>query len=177
MKRLRILLAVIGSVWFIPVACTSGTLLGTRVVAALDNRDALRGDRLHAQFRIAAEPGENGQAFRVVVMKDWQQAKPEYSFLMSRPSASIEDSRSRYSYRVLSTDPNEQVIELIEELKDGDNTIWSRYKATASGVTPLSSRMNYFGYVFKAGLYAFAAALLLWIAARIARKKSFGAET
>lgn len=66
MKWTRILLAVIGSVWFIPVACTSGAVPGTSVVAVPGNRDALKGDRLHAQFRVATEPGENSEAFRAV---------------------------------------------------------------------------------------------------------------
>ena len=57
------------------------------------------------------------------------------------------------------------------EDKDDDRTVWSRYRATSTEVTPLASRMFYFGYMFGALPYAFGAALLLYGIGRFLRRR------
>jgi hypothetical protein len=174
MHWVKIFLIVIGSGWFFPVSCTTGVAVGTQIVSVLDRRDVSRGDSIHPLFKVAAEPGEEGQPFRVLSNPDKESGN--LSYRMTSSSASIEKDGSVFSYRVVQDSGNEQIIELIETYKDGDNTIWSRYKATNEKVTPLSSRMFYFGYMFTAFPFAVAFALLLSVSARIIHRIYFGSR-
>jgi hypothetical protein len=83
---------------------------------------------------------------------------------------------SRFEYRVLEDSGSEQLIELVEAYDDGDNTIWSRYRATRNTIAPVSSRMFYFGYMFSAMVYAFIGALVLHGIGRLLRRR-FAAPT
>jgi hypothetical protein len=42
-RGLKLLAAILGSVWFFPVSCTTGTFVGNQIVAAADARDAEQG--------------------------------------------------------------------------------------------------------------------------------------
>jgi hypothetical protein len=174
MRWIKIFLIVVGSSWFFLVSCTTGVIVGSQIVAALDSRDVLNGDTVHSLFKVAAEPGEKGQTFRV--LSNPNNEGGGVSFRMSSTSASIEKGGSAFSYRVIEDSGQEQLIELVETYKDGDNTIWSRYKATDTRVTPLSSRMFYFGYMFTAIPFAVACALLLTFSARILQRIYFGSK-
>ena len=174
MRWIQIFLIVVGSNWFFPVSCTTGVIVGPQIVAALDSRDVLKGDQVHSLFKIAAEPGENGQSFRVLSYPGKEDNNG--SFRMSGTSASIEKGESAFSYRVIEDTGQEQLIELVETYKDGDNQIWSRYKATKTKITPLSSRMFYFGYMFTAFPFAIVCALFLTFAARIVRRIYFDSK-
>jgi hypothetical protein len=79
--------------------------------------------------------------------------------------------RSSFSFRVLEQTDSVQIIELVEAYHDGDNTIWSRYETTGSAITPISSRMFYFGYMFSAFPYAIGFAVLLPLVGWRIRKK------
>ena len=168
MRWIKIFLIVVGSNWFFPASCSTGVILGAQIVAALDRRDVLKGDRLHSLFKVAAEPGESGQSFRALSYPVKEDSN--VSFRMSGTSASFEKGGSAFSYRVIEDSGQEQLIELVETYKDGDNQIWSRYKATETEITPLSSRMFYFGYMFTAFPFAVVCALFLAFSARIVRR-------
>ena len=94
------------------------------------------------------------------------------SFLMSKSSGHLNSDRSSISYQVIEETVSEQVIEVVETYHDGDNTIWSRYKATRSTITPFSSRMFYFGYVIGVLPYAIGFGLLLYVTGRVFRRRS-----
>jgi hypothetical protein len=160
-------------------------VLGTKIVADLDERDVQKGDTVHSLFKIAAEPGAAGKSFRVLSMEQVQSYLAEggkasmeapLTFRMSHPAGAIDLARSTFTYRVLEDSGQAQLIELVEKYKDGDNTIWSRYRVTNTMVTPLSSRMFYFGYMFTALLYSFGAALLLYGTGRVLRRMSAASE-
>jgi hypothetical protein len=184
-RGLKLLATVLGSVWFFPVSCTTGTFVGNQIVAAADARDASKGDTMHSLFKVVAEPGEKGAAFRVL---HWDEVQPylaqagaqpapaPVSFRMSAASGSVHEWDSRFEYRVLEDSGSEQLIELVEAYDDGDNTIWSRYRATRNTIAPVSSRMFYFGYMFSAMVYAFIGALVLHGIGRLLRRR-FAAPT
>ena len=86
-------------------------------------------------------------------------------------AAQVSSGNSNFSYRVIEETGPEQIIEVVESYHDGDNTIWSRYKATQDTVSPISSRMFYFGYMFSAIPYGLAFALILFITGRFLRRK------
>lgn len=179
-RWLKILATILASTWFFPVSCTTGTLAGNQIVAAADARDASKGDKVHRLFKVVAEPGEKGASFRVLHWDDIQPhlaqagARPApapLSFRMSAASGSMHDSHSKFEYRVLEDSASGQLIELVEAYDDGDNTIWSRYRATSNTIAPVSSRMSYFGYMFSAMFYAFVGSLVLHVIGRLLRRR------
>jgi hypothetical protein len=166
---------VLASGWFFPVSCTAGLFAGTRIVAKLDARDVSRGDSVHNDFSIVMESAADDEPFQVVSLDDMNVngetlnlsgTEDGVSFLMSNPGGQIDYGSSNFSYQVIEETDAGQVIEVVEAYDDGDNTIWSRYEATRSSVTPISSRMFYFGYMFAAGPYALGLALFLYASGR-----------
>ena len=185
MRLVRVLGIILGAQWFFLLSCTTGVFVGPQIVAKLDERDVTKGETVHSLFKVAAEPGAEGQSFRVLSMEQVESylaksekdaTKTPLMFRMSRPSGVIDLERSTFEYRVLEDSGQAQLIELVEKYKDGDNTIWSRYQATNRTVMPLSSRMWYFGYLFTALPYSFGAALLLYGMGRALRRLSAASE-
>ena len=176
MALMKIIALVLGSAWFFPVSCTTGLVAGVRIVEALDARDVARGDQVHP-ITLVAEPGSNGQAFRVVRLYEVPKIreKGEAHFLMSRPSGRIDVSQNTFvSYRVLLDLGSEQVIEVQDQ--NDDRTIWGTYRAARTDVTPMKSRMVYFGYIFTTFPYAFGTALALYGIGRYLRRRLNGAK-
>jgi hypothetical protein len=123
------------------------------------------------------ESEDKSQPFRSMSLREFQQlretGKP-YSLLMSKPSGRISRDYDAYlSYRVLEDRGSVQVIE-VEDFDD--DTVWSRYRATAADVTPLSSRMFHRGFMFGAVPFAFGAAFLLYGIGRLLRKRLRAAD-
>lgn len=180
MRLLRVLATILGSTWLFPVSCSTGLVLGTDIVAALDARDVKKGDTVHGLFKVTAEPGEDGRPFRVLQIDQIARnsgkgvarvADATWTFRMSAPAGSMHFVGSKFEYHVLEDTGREQLIELVETYDDGDNTIWSRYTATAASISPVSSRMFYFGYMFGAFPHAFVGAFLVYRVGRLLRRK------
>ncbi|MCL2523958.1 MAG: hypothetical protein FWF20_01125 [Betaproteobacteria bacterium] len=180
-RLLKILAIILGSSWFFPVSCTSGVVVGARIIAKLDERHVERGDAVHSPFKIAAVPGVQGLPFRVLRLDEIKPdaaadaalalKKENIAFRMPAQSGSARIGQSMFSYQVLEDNGQEQFIELVEKQDDGDNTIWSRYRATSTSISPVGSRMFYFGYMFGALPYAFFGALILYGIGRFFRKR------
>ena len=178
MKWVKVLTLVLGSPWFFPVSCTSTFYAGMHLMS-----------RLHPlpYCLVAVEPGENGKPFQLVRVKSGENGKtfrsvslfdlPEFrrtpgaSLLMSKPFSRIDENSYTYlSYRMLEDQGSAQVIEV--EDKDDNRTLWSRYRATSTDITPLASRMPlYFGYMFSALPLAFGTAFLLYGIGRFLRRR------
>lgn len=174
MRLMKIVAVVLGAVWFLPVSCTMGVWVGTKIVTRLDVREVAKGDTVHDSFLIVAEPGEKGTPFMARYLNDedyFKGAGESVSFFMSKPGGSIDTEKSNISYQVIAESDSGQLIEVVEQYHDGDNTIWSRYNATRTKITPVSSRMAYFGYMFQAVPYAFGFALILFIIGRLLRRR------
>ena len=181
MRWARIVVVVVGSAWFFPVSCTASLFAGTHLVAKLDARDVNKGESVHSRFSMVIESGDNGEPFQVVNLDDlafvqeilkFSDTTDVVSFLMSKPSGHLNSDGSRFSYQVIDDTASGQIIEVVETYHDGDNTTWSRYKATHSTITPISSRMFYFGYIFTAVPYAIGLALLLYVMGRFLRRRN-----
>ncbi len=177
MPVVRIIALIIGSAWFLPVSCTIGMIAGPKVISEIDARDAQKGEELHHLFKVVARDGtvmglEELASLKHLVKEDQDQMHVDSSaqpnlFLVSKPNGRFETESSRFKYRVIEDSGDEQLIELIEEYKDGDNTIWSRYKAQRTSITPLSTRMYYFGYMFNAFPFVIGGTICLFIIGRI----------
>jgi hypothetical protein len=168
MNWTRIGIATLCSGWFFLASCTTGAIVGTRIVAMVDTRDASDGDEMHHLFSVVVPSSEADSSF-VVLGLDGVMANPAaYApFWMPDGYGKTEDRDSYYSFSVLEQTDEWQIIEVVEEYRDGDNTIWSRYRADDKSITPISSRMMYFGYVFAAMPYAIGFAFLLYFVGRV----------
>lgn len=173
----RIGIVVLGSGWFFLVSCTAGLFVATRVVAQIDARDVSKGESVHSNFSIVLE-SSGDEPFSVVSLYDltrYQEMAESNdepftnSYLMSTPGGRLRSDTSDFSYEIIEETASGQIIEVVEAYHDGDNTIWSRYEATRTSVTPISSRMFYFGYMFAAFPYAMGFGLLLYAVGRYLR--------
>jgi len=168
MNWTRIAIVTLGSGWFFLASCTTGLFVATPIVAKVDARDAASGDTMHSHFSVVTESAQGDERFIAVNFREMERFENSSGYyLLSRPSGSFESRDSDYSFEVLEETASGQIIEVVEAYKDGDNTVWSRYEATATSVTPISSRMFYFGYAFAAMPYAFGFAFVLYVVGRV----------
>ncbi len=179
MHWLKILVTVLGSAWFLPVSCTASLFAGTNIIAELDARDVGKGESVHSSFSVVLDSGGNGESFLVTRLNELQHYEEliqypgidAYSFLMPKSGGKKRSDRSDISYEVLEETTAGQIIEVVETYHDGDNTIWSRYKANHSTITPISSRMFYYGYMFAAFPYVLAFSFFLYGAGRFFKRR------
>ena len=177
MPVVRIIGLIIGSAWFLPVSCTIGMIAGPKIISEIDARDVHKGEELHHLFKVVVRDGtvmglDELTSLKHLIKEDQDHMHVDSSaqqnlFLVSKPNGSFETESSRFKYRVIEDSGDKQLIELIEEYKDGDNTIWSRYRAQRTSITPLSTRMYYFGYMFSAFPFVIGGALCLFIIGRV----------
>jgi hypothetical protein len=161
-------IATLCSGWFFLASCTTGIMVGIPLAAKLDARDAASGETMHSQFSAVIESTSGDAPFVAVHLRDIERSgSTSGNYLLSRSSGEFETKDSEYTFEVLEETGAGQIIEVVEAYKDGDNTIWSRYEATSSSLTPISSRMMYFGYGFAAFPYAFGFAFVLYMVGRV----------
>jgi hypothetical protein len=164
MYRLALLLSSGG---FFLFSCTGSTILGTQMIAANDARVFANGDALHEPFEVVVEPGEDGADFQraALVEIDALRDLEGFSLLMSRTSGRIGEALYTTDYQLLSASETEQIIEV--HISTDDVDVWSRYSATATTITPISSRMLHPGYGFAALAYALAIAFAIFFLGKI----------
>lgn len=163
MRRLRLALLVLGSFWFMPVSCTSGLVAGTHVFASLDNRDIEHsGDKPHAPFYVAVTPGEHeGARFRLIALHELDTCLAKQNCTLRLPRLTDRIAKGPYytGYEILENSPDHQLIEAVSH--SDDYSFWSRYRVSAKGVTPVSSRMLGPQHMFRAFPYALLLSFLL----------------
>jgi hypothetical protein len=165
------LLLVLASGWFVPVSCSTATAVLAQVSAA-DSERAWTPQQQPLRFRLVARPGEGNAPFRMLTLAslpDFKAKQPQSSFLMEQDSGKIEDQaqHTTVSYRVLARTPAGQEIEVGHE--DGDDQSFSRYRATATDIEPISTRQGPVsrGIVMGAMVDGFVLAFLIYVVARI----------
>lgn len=172
-RIVRVLAFILGAVWFFPVSCTTGVIVGVPLVAHFHERHMEKGEQPHPLFIVVWQPGEAGEPFGYSRLADLALNKtpaPARSFIMARSSGRIEGGKfTVVTYKVLSSGALEQLIEV--NWSDDDYGSVSRYRATPSGVTPVFSRIMDPGYMFIAFLPALAfAAAILTVGNRLRRR-------
>jgi len=172
-RYVKVLILVLASGWFVPVSCSTATAVLAQFEAAGSERPWAPEQRPQ-RFRVVAQPGEDNTSFRVLTLAELPGLKAKQvplNFLMDQGSGRIEDSaqHARVGYRVLARTPAGQEIEV--DYEDGDDQLFSRYRATASGVEPLSTRYGPIsrGILMPAMFSSFILALLIYVVARIAK--------
>lgn len=173
MRKLRLALLVLGSAWFMPVSCTSSLVAGTHAFAALDNRDIEHGgDKPHSRFYVAVTPGEReGESFRLITLGELDACLAKQGCKLQLPKFADRTAQPyAISYQVLENSPDHQLVEAV--YRSDDYSFWSRYRVSAKGVEPVSSRMFGPQYMFRALPYALLLAFLLrWLARWLLRQQ------
>lgn len=168
------IIAVLASVWFFPVSCTTATALGTKVLAELDARDAAKGESVHSSIAIVVLPSPApDQAFGHLLLGNlaaFKERNPAATFIMPATEGRIEiGGHTTVGYKVMESSDGGQTIET--RYKDGDRSAWGRYRATRRDVTPLASKLFGSEYMFSALPYALAFAFIAMFGARLLRRR------
>jgi predicted Zn finger-like uncharacterized protein len=176
MRWIRNIAMILGAAWFFPLSCTIGMIAGPHVISQIDARKVEKGEELHPLFKVVAGSRAIGMDEVESIISGIKEADDNIQsdsssmpnlFLLSEPSGRFESESSIFTYTVVEDSGDEQLIELREDYKDGDNTIWSGYKAQRTSITPLSTRMLYFGYMFMAAPFVFFGSFFLFVIGRI----------
>lgn len=170
----RILASVLGAIWFFPVSCTSGMLLGTPLISTFNERHMENGDAPHTHlFRVVWQPGEAGKPFGISRLEDLPRIKalvPARSFIMEQASGGeVGGAYTVISSKTLSSGETEQLIEV--RYADDTYDSWSRYRATRSGITPVFSKIMDPGFMIISLLIAFSISLAIYAVGRWLRKR------
>jgi hypothetical protein len=170
---MRAILAVLASIWFVPVSCTTSMAIGSSLYVDQDARDAARGDTVHSSIAVVAQPPSTpGPAFDHLLLgrvPDYKEKHPEASFLMPAKEGRIEpEPGTTVSYQVIAEAGGEQTIET--QYSDGDRAAWGRYRAARREVTPLASRLSIHDYLYYVAPFAMLFAFAVWLAAKLARR-------
>ena len=176
----RILATVLGAVWFFPISCTSGMIVGIPLVSKFNERHMEKGDAPHPHlFHVVWQPGEAGKPFGISRLEDLSRIKtlaPARTFIMEPPSGGTAGSTyTVISSKTLSSGETEQLIEV--RYADDTYDSWSRYRATRSAITPVFSKIMDPGFMIMSLPVAFGFALAIyavgrWLRRRIARAKA-----
>lgn len=180
MQRIAtVVIAVLASGWFVPVSCSTASAVLAQIGAA-DSERAWTPEQRPSRFHVVARPGEGDAALRVLTLDklaEFKAAQRQSSFLMERDTGRI-DIAAEHSwaiYRVLSRTPDAQEIEV--DFEDGDDQMFSRYRATAAGVEPVSTRYGpvsrgiLMGALFNGFMVAMALFLFAWVLKLVLRKR------
>jgi hypothetical protein len=154
-KILQLFTVVLGSIWFFPFNCIAALMVGTILIAHMDNREFEKGVQVRSSFSVAVEPGDNERPFR-------QETGEEYSFLKSDSAGSLDDNYASISYRELANRGSEKVIEVADKYHHSDYPTEGFYGVTQTEISPMTSDMFYFSYMFRAYPFALGTALLLY---------------
>lgn len=167
MSALHKLALLLSSGGFFLFSCTGSTFVGVQVIAANDARVYANGDALHEPFEIVIEPGEDGAPFRRIRLDDLDEMRgvEGFSLLMSGVVGRIGEAPYVTEFDVLSASETEQVIEV--HVSNDDVSVWNRYTATATTITPISSRMLHPGYMFVSMAYALGIAFAIFFLGKI----------
>jgi hypothetical protein len=170
----RAILAVLASIWFVPVSCTTALGIGSTVFVDLDARDAAKGDSVHSSIAVVAVPPPAPErAFGHLLLgrvADYKEAHPEASFLMPAKAGRITpEEGTTVSYEVVAEAGGEQTIET--RYSDGDRSAWGRYRASKREITPLASRLSVHDYLYSVTPYALLFAFIVYFSAWLARRR------
>jgi tetratricopeptide (TPR) repeat protein len=163
---------ILGSALFFPVSCTTALLAGIEINSHHFGRDMLRGDKPRPPFYVIATLSkEDIRPIELIEVDAYIGRTPDVSFLIAQRSGALpgDSPDERFSWRVTSSNSNEQLVEV--RYYDGDTTFISRYRAMRHSVSPVSQRKWYHGYMFASFPFAIGFGLLIYGLGRYLRRK------
>jgi hypothetical protein len=163
---------ILGSAVFFPVSCTTALLAGIEINSFLFARDMSQGDKPQYPFHVLATvPTGAISPIELSKVATYIKKTPDVSFLLAQESGALPGASQdeRFSWRVISSNANEQLVEV--QYFDGDTRFINRYRAMRHSVSPVSSRMWYHGYMFASFPLAIGFGLLVYRLGRYLRRK------
>jgi hypothetical protein len=173
-RFLRKCALILGSALFLPVSCTSALFVGTHTLIKLDTRDISKGDSPHSPFYVVVSSPNSEKPLSAVILDDiesFRRENRESSFLLPSSGGNFrQGEKNRFNYKVTVLSPEEQLVEV--SYSDGDDvSSTNRYAVKNNRVEPLYSKLVAPGYMFGAVPYAWAFALILYVAGKLLRRK------
>ena len=139
-KMLGVALAIIGSVWFMPVSFLAGSRIGMELVCMQTgcSRSMERGEAPHASFTvlIEREKGEHPEAVLLSEVRDFFAMHPDATLLLSGRTGKTADLA--WKYQAESHSPEQQRVR-VESLDS--HSMRFTYSASARTVQPLVSEV------------------------------------
>jgi hypothetical protein len=174
MSPKKLLLAVLASVFFLPVSCTVAMFAVARTLPAATTRDLARGDAPHLPIEVPLFAGDAAGEPRFVALADVPAMLAATPALTPRPpgDGTSGEGESRERWRIIGRDGDAQVVELQRIRENYAHTV--RYRATDAGVAPLTSRLWAMHHAFIGFAAGVATAFAVWLAARRWRKRAGG---
>jgi hypothetical protein len=172
MPILKLFGLILGSALFFPVSCTTALLVGIEINSFYFARDMLRGDKPRPPFYVVATISkEDIRPIELIEVDAYIGRTPDVSFLLAQRSGAFPGAspNERFSWRVISSNSNEQLVEV--RYYDGDTTFINRYRAMRHSVSPVSQRKWYHGYMFASFPFAIGFGLLVYGLGRYLRRK------
>jgi hypothetical protein len=163
---------ILGSALFFPVSCTTALLAGIEINSHHFGRDMLRGDKPRPPFYVVATISkEDIRPIELIEVDAYIGRTPDVSFLIAQRSGALsgDSPDERFSWRVISSNPNEQLVEV--RYYDGDTTFMNRYRSMQHSVSPVSQRKWYHGYMFASFPFAIGFGLLVYGLGSYLRRK------
>jgi hypothetical protein len=170
-RGIRIPALILGSIWFLPVSCTTGLFVTYPLVTKSHEHHMSRGDVPHSLFTVVWEPGAEKNPFGFARLDALAPAEksPARTFLMTQRAGRFEGGRREIvAYQVVSSTAAAQLIE-VTWTNDTYGGV-SRYRATRTEVKPEFSKVEAPDILIKALLMAMAIAVAVLVAGRLLRR-------
>lgn len=139
-KMLSVALAIIGSVWFMPVSFLAGSRIGMELVCMQNgcSRNMERGEAPHASFTVLIEREKGGHPEAVLLseVRDFFAMHPDATLLLSGRTGKTADLA--WKYQAESHSPDQQRVHV--EYLDSHRMRFT-YSASARTVQPLVSEV------------------------------------
>src|SRR5688572_9863324 len=157
-----------------PVSCTVATMVVARTLPAVTTRDLAGGDTPHLPIDVPLfERGATGEPRFVPIGDVPAQLAAAPGLTPQLPGdGSSGDGESREMWRVEARDGDAQIVELSRVRENYSHTM--RYRATAAGVTPLTSHLWAIHHAFLGFAAGVVTAFAVWLVARRLRRRAAG---
>lgn len=139
-KMLGVALAIIGSVWFMPVSFLAGSRIGMELVCMQNgcSRSMERGEAPHASFTVLIEREKGGHPEAVLLseVRDFFAMHPDATLLLSGRTGKTADLAWKYQAESHSPDQQRVYVEYLDS-----HRMRFTYSASARTVQPLVSEV------------------------------------
>ena len=170
-RTILVLLVVLGSSWFIPVSCTSGTFVGMRLLAKGTARDMTHGEVPHSSgFYVITElPDKKVKPVLLTELDRFKRENAEAKNLLTKDEGTVEEGLEKWEYSVKKEGVEKQ--EITVSYRGDDLSSKSVYSVDKEVISPLYSEIMSIGHMFTAGVFALVLSFGIRFFARVLYKK------
>lgn len=164
-KIVLVALFILGSQWFVPVSCTTGTFVGMRLISDKTARDMTRGEKPHPRFYVIAElPDRKTVPVPFSDLDRFKGKNVEPQFLLTKSNGVIEEGTDRWEYSKKEESARKQKI--VVSYKGDNQSSESIYLVNEDTITPIYSKILSPGHMFTALPFALALSFFILLFSR-----------